>query len=138
MQFVKYALLNYEKGIPLIEATDYLLPKCHLEHCFSSSDYIAPNDRVIGEKWTGKDVEENCCLISVTINICLEELRKTTKTCQDGRLLDWDFNLGLHEYESGMVTTWEGYSVEITLVQIFTLWYKHITIPTDYKIFIIL
>jgi hypothetical protein len=50
MQFVKYAVLNYENGIPLIEAADYLLPKCYLEHCFSSPDDTEPNDRVIGEK----------------------------------------------------------------------------------------
>jgi hypothetical protein len=37
--------------------------------------------------------------------ICLEGLRKTTKSCQDSQSLDQDLNLGPPKYEAEVLTT---------------------------------
>jgi hypothetical protein len=49
---------------------------------FSGSDYVASNEGVINEWWIGNDGEESGCGLHLTYYpiICMEVLRKTTKT----------------------------------------------------------
>jgi hypothetical protein len=73
----------------------------------SSSDYIAWNDRMINERWIGKDVEgSGRGLIEASIPVFfLEELRKTTENLSGKPLSGPRLNPGTPEYKAGLPTT---------------------------------
>jgi hypothetical protein len=71
-------------------------------------DYTASNERVIGEWWTGKDVQVSShgLILRYYPGICLEELRKTMKSLsQDSRSQGRDLNPGPPECEGVLKTT---------------------------------
>lgn len=61
---------------------------------------------IINEEWIGNDVKEGgMAQFKVLSWNSKEELRNTTKTCQDTRYPDRDFKPDLPKYEAGLLTT---------------------------------
>jgi hypothetical protein len=62
----------------------------------------------MGDKWIGNELEGSGrgLILSDYPDICLEGLKKTTKTLsQDNRSLGRNLSLGFTEYEAGVLTT---------------------------------